>query len=142
MPNPARLKLTSMTLALVYLLLSAGGASTLVFCTEPDGYSHVEYNSVGLCGSKCDTSTTLSHGSIPTLSLKDGNISICRDVSLSQDIARFNFQKNFYNLSAISLSATGAPHFLPVHQIPVRLLHAPQPPPQALAALRTTVLLI
>ncbi len=150
MYNPAFRKFLSLTLALLYLLLSVGGASAFISCNEPDGYSHVEYNPAGRCDSKCDTSTTLSRGSIPTLShgsistlsLKDGDISSCQDFSLSHDCARFCFQKNFCNFPVISLLATGTPHFPPVHQISVRLLHAPQPPPQALAALRTTVLII
>ncbi len=141
MRNPALRKLISLTLALAYLFLGAGGASALIACYEPEGYSHVEYNPAGQCYSKCDISTTLSNGSIPTLSLEDGAISTCQDVSLSQELAHSS-HKFFYNLPVLSLSATATPYFSPAHQIPVHLLHAPQPPPQTLAALRTIVLII
>jgi hypothetical protein len=142
MRNSALQKLTSWTLVLICIFLSAGGANALVSCNEPDGYSHVEYNLAGRCDFNCDSSTSFPHSKIPSLSLEDKEISICQDVSLSQDLARSNFQQNVYNLPIIFMSAIGAPYFPPAHQIPVRLLHAPQPPPQALAALRTTVLII
>jgi len=132
-----------MILVLVYLLLSAGGASAFFMCHEPDGYAHLEYNPAGQCQSDCDTSAAPKpDNDFDFSSLEKVDASVCADFALNLEITRYNVQKNVSSLPAGATTINTRPISPQTHALPVRLLHAPQPPPLALVALRTIVLII
>lgn len=139
-------KSASFLLVLVYLLVGSGFGNALLWCQDSEAFSHLEFNLAGKCQEVCQPAEG-SHGiggqtARPLFSW--GAAADCEDtpVSLSHALA-----PSAKKLLADAVSP-GWPtsHFLPFGNCSATSLTslnlvAQPPPPQALALLRTVVLL-
>ncbi len=138
--------LISRLLVLVYLLVGSGIGNTLLWCQESEAFSHLEYNLAGKCldvclpaegGRESGEQTTLSPLS---WSAADG----CLDTQISLSHAPAPGAKDLL-ADSVTPAWSAFPFFslrnFPATRLTRLNLVAQPPPPQALAALRTIVLL-
>ena len=139
-------KSVSVFLVLAYLLIGSGIGNALLWCQESETYTHLEYNLAGNCRIAClpageDQETGGRTAISPVLeSVADD----CQDTQVSFSHAPASGGKNRPAApdSPASFSFQFAPtnHLLVSSLTRLNLLAQP-PPPQALIALRTIVLL-
>ncbi len=139
-------KLVSRLLVLVYLLVGSGIGNALLWCQESEAFSHLEYNLAGKCQDVClpAEGSQESGGQTPLARLAWSSADGCLDTPISLSHAPAPRARD---LPADSVTP-GWPafHFFSIRNLPAARLTglnlvAQPPPSQALAALRTIVLL-
>ncbi|OHB33582.1 MAG: hypothetical protein A2X84_11850 [Desulfuromonadaceae bacterium GWC2_58_13] len=130
-------------LVAIYLLAGGGLARAVIWCVNESGHSHVEFNPAGNCQVSCDSAGDRPTAPERTTLNENSGEQTCQDVVLLSSQAKDS------RLSKLTPPPSSALSLLPparrtltAFNLPAaRLRVAELPPPMALAALRSVVLL-